>query len=292
MLILFRRKGRAETFNLISRTIGQGRLPRLLQRALSLKGVTVLMYHALVERPLAVSDWCFVDRDSFHCQMAYLKRHCRVVPLGEVHKWLEAREPAVALTFDDGFESVYTTAYPILQDLGMPATIFLVTGLIGSDETVWFCRLNEALGRTPCPRLAVDGQSYDLSTNAARRTAGEAIQKRLKRYPQRQLLERMNSLLVSLGEPPDKPIPPGFPYRMLDCAAIQAMAASGLIEFGAHTVSHAILSHLSPSDRMHEIRQSLQDVERLTGKSCHLFAYPNGSLEDFGETDKAANCAV
>lgn len=35
---------------------------------------------------------------------------------------------ALALTFDDGYQTVYTEAFPVLADLGMTATVFLCTG--------------------------------------------------------------------------------------------------------------------------------------------------------------------
>lgn len=42
--------------------------------------------------------------------------------------------PMVALTFDDGFHSVYSTALPELQDRGMTATAYITVNLMGSDS--------------------------------------------------------------------------------------------------------------------------------------------------------------
>jgi peptidoglycan/xylan/chitin deacetylase (PgdA/CDA1 family) len=38
----------------------------------------------------------------------------------------------IALTFDDGFQSVYTHAWPVLREFRVPATIFLATAYLGS----------------------------------------------------------------------------------------------------------------------------------------------------------------
>jgi len=36
-----------------------------------------------------------------------------------------------AITFDDGYENIYTCAFPVLQELGFTATVFMVTGFAG-----------------------------------------------------------------------------------------------------------------------------------------------------------------
>jgi peptidoglycan/xylan/chitin deacetylase (PgdA/CDA1 family) len=43
---------------------------------------------------------------------------------------------SVFLTFDDGYEDFYSTAFPVLNDLGMKATVFIVAGRIGQTN-VW-----------------------------------------------------------------------------------------------------------------------------------------------------------
>ena len=56
---------------------------------------------------------------------------------------------------------------------------------------------------------------------------------------------------------------------------IQEMAASGLVEFGAHTQHHVNLLKLSDEQAYQEMQSSKMDVEALVGK-CPSFAYPFG----------------
>ncbi len=44
----------------------------------------------------------------------------------------------ILVTFDDGYLNNYTVAYPILKQLGMKATIFIVTGRMGVDGVVTY----------------------------------------------------------------------------------------------------------------------------------------------------------
>ena len=262
-------------------------VPRLLQRLFIREGVAVLMYHAVTREPLIVPDWCFVQECSFQEQMTYLKNRCDVIPLKELPSLAKQSNgrPKVALTFDDGFQNNYDIAWPILKNLSLPATIFLATDFIGSDDTVWFCRINEALSQTSLTNLEWDGIAYDLSTQRSRAKAHSAIQERLKAHQHSQLLEKTRQLIQILGGRPEKPILPGSPYRMLGASEVLEMAGSGLVDFGAHTCSHAILSGLSKSEREREITESLAVVERLTGLPCTLFAFPNGRASDYGSCD-------
>jgi len=58
----------------------------------------------------------------------------RLVTLGE---WFDHQqdESLVALTFDDGYESVYQHALPILEQYDARATIFVITNYIGTENT-------------------------------------------------------------------------------------------------------------------------------------------------------------
>ncbi len=63
-------------------------------------------------------------------------------------------------------------------------------------------------------------------------------------------------------------------------AHITEMQASGLIEFGAHSVSHINLAQTPTVQAQQEISDSKAQVAALTGVSCHSFAYPFGRFSD------------
>lgn len=57
---------------------------------------------------------------------------------------------------------------------------------------------------------------------------------------------------------------------------IREMAASGLIEFGGHTTSHAMLDLLPPAEAEREVRDNRAWLTRLIGTPPAAFAYPCG----------------
>ncbi|RZK61772.1 MAG: polysaccharide deacetylase family protein, partial [Hymenobacter sp.] len=103
--------------------------------------VSILMYHALVERPEPHLAAVHVEVARFAEQMAWLAASGhRVLPLAEALAALrqpasrcESR-PAVALTFDDGYRSLHTQAQPILRQHGFAATLFLTTAAVGQPS--------------------------------------------------------------------------------------------------------------------------------------------------------------
>ena len=66
----------------------------------------------------------------------------------------------------------------------------------------------------------------------------------------------------------------------LSTAMIQEMVSSGLIEFGAHTLSHCNLEKSDLETANIEIKGSKEKVEELTGMNCEAFAYPFGRFNN------------
>jgi len=86
-----------------------------------------------------------VSPERFEEQMAFLSRREAVVPLdcllGDLRKGRQPRRGRVVITFDDAAADVYEFAYPVLRRYGLPATIFVPTGLVGRAEPFWWNRL-------------------------------------------------------------------------------------------------------------------------------------------------------
>jgi peptidoglycan/xylan/chitin deacetylase (PgdA/CDA1 family) len=80
-------------------------------------------------------------RTRFERQMRWLVGHYDVVPLHEfVHRLTRpaSLRALAAVTFDDGYSGVFEHAVPILDALGIPATVFLVADAPGSNAPFWW----------------------------------------------------------------------------------------------------------------------------------------------------------
>lgn len=110
--------------------------------------VPIVMYHHVgyAQKP----DKNTVSPEIFESQIAFLKKNkYRVIPLGEVVMAIKEKrnlpKQSVVITFDDGYEDNYTNAFPILKQYGFPATIFVITDIIGTSGQLTIGQMKEML---------------------------------------------------------------------------------------------------------------------------------------------------
>jgi peptidoglycan/xylan/chitin deacetylase (PgdA/CDA1 family) len=111
----------------------------LLAAALALAGcesTPVLLYHSVGE---AFDPPRFVTQEEFREQMLYLTSNGFTVltakELADIQlQGKPAPAKAVCLTFDDGHENFYLYAYQVLRELGLKATMFLISSRVADDE--------------------------------------------------------------------------------------------------------------------------------------------------------------
>jgi peptidoglycan/xylan/chitin deacetylase (PgdA/CDA1 family) len=99
----------------------------------------IITYHRIAPRIAGIpAPTINVAPDRFRTQIAGLQQRGYVIrSLAEMVRLKRLGLPipprTVVLTFDDGFASVYRHAWPILQELQAPATLFLCTAFLDSD---------------------------------------------------------------------------------------------------------------------------------------------------------------
>jgi len=252
----------------------------------------ILMYHGVVERPLAPACWQQLPVDAFRRQLSWVARHFRVLPLVEaLDRMKEGTLPprSCALTFDDGFENDVTTALPVLEELGLPATVFVVTDLLGTAEVPWADRLYLAFARTRATR--VDGAPaglppLGLGSDAARGEAYARVVGALKALDPAVKDTALHALTDALGAPraPD----PGE-FRLMSWEQAIGLDRGGLVDVAAHTRTHEILSRLPTAEAVRDqVIPSQRAVAARLGRAPRVFAYPNGRAVDVDDRAKAA----
>ena len=119
---------------------------------LRIKGVPVLLYHRILPKADDLADRYCVRSSELRRQFAFLhERRYQALSIpqltderaGEDQKAGAGVVNQVALTFDDGYDSDYRYAFPLLVEAGLKATFFVNTGLVGQPSYVSWAEMRE-----------------------------------------------------------------------------------------------------------------------------------------------------
>lgn len=248
--------------------------------------LTVLCWHNVE------GTWCFPSPPGaglrgLERQFRLLRRVARVVPLSEAlddfaaGRSIGARN--VALTFDDGYADQLELAVPLLERLELPATFFLVPGLLSGTVRPWWEVAGWAFARCRRQRLSWEGQELDVSTPELRRAAYKRVGERLKRRD-RAARESAVDHLVELLDPKGDP---GDDRLFFDWDGARSLVRRGFAA-ESHSLNHAILSQETPQEQERDLNESRRRLREALGVAADLVAYPNGTIRDYSAATVSA----
>lgn len=231
--------------------------------------------------------WCFpfppeAGIERLERQLKVLRRLVDVVALPEALDDLarrrSRRRPAVALTFDDGYRDNVESLAPMLRRLGLPATFFLVPGLLSREVDHSGETLGWAFFRGTRARLAWEGREYELSGQPQRLEALREVSSLLNR---RSCAEKQAAVaeLVDLLRP--EGTPPGRELFM-DWDDARTLVEDGFT-IGSHSRRHAVLAREDVGDQQRDLEESRRELEDRLRRHVDLLAYPHGGPDDFDE---------
>ncbi len=262
------------------------RLPRAgaPRRKASAGGAVVLLYHRIGEQDQ--DPWRLTVRpERFAEHLKALRSVAEPISLAEVRAgwkvdtdWLR-----VAVTFDDGYADNLLVAKPLLERYEVPATVFVATGYIDSPLPFWWDELAALLlGPSVGERLVltIDGREYkwklDPDQRDARRTFFGEVWAALAQANQTERAAALASIrrwVGSVSIPQDA--------RPLTVGELRRLVNGGLVDVGAHTVTHPRLSCLPHIEQEREIHDSKVTLEGLLQRPVLDFAYPCGGPSDY-----------
>lgn len=186
----------------------------------------------------------------------------------------------VVLTFDDGFVDTYTGAFQICRAFNVPMVVYLIAGVLARNVPVWWLGLEQ---------LVADAGEIEFRWHGSveRIAAGTALQKRRAYFSIARRLsdadpETCSEVCARLSGTYGVDFSGMTARQALTAEMIHEMRASGLVEFGAHTVSHANLRRLDLIGARREMAESRQYLENCFGLDVRHFAYPYGAAHACG----------
>jgi peptidoglycan/xylan/chitin deacetylase (PgdA/CDA1 family) len=256
----------------------------------------VLGYHRIAD---VVNDpWSLcVSPASFAEHLRIICERARPQLLEDLIDCGPSSDPAIVVTFDDGYVDTLSTAKPLLEEFNVPATVFLPTGHIGNGEFWW-----DALERillTPGTvieflSVSIGQRRYEWTFSSPLYDEQTALTHGSWRAREQAPTERhavYRELWSLLGPLPDddrraifselfaavgmESIAPET-NRILREAEVRELARCGLIRLGSHSVTHSMLATQTRSIQQWEVVTSKASLEAVVGQPVTAFAYPYG----------------
>ena len=264
----------------------------LFNRITPRKNIAVLMYHRII-----ASDYNFwklnVSPESFEKHIRYISENYKVLKLEE--EWKDIVKPDqryVVITFDDGYADNYRFALPILEKYRVPATFFVSTDLIDTNEMYWWDELEKMfIIDKYFGEFVFEGIQYKVKDLSDRKEVCLAIRNRIKPMNSMERKDSMKKLRFELGlEQPET-----SELRCVNTSELVRMAESPYVTIGGHTKSHLSMGDFHSRELLRsEIEEALDILEKKIDKDIHVFAYPFGGIEDRcdGADQILAECGI
>ena len=245
--------------------------------------IIILVYHRVTDLS-SDPEMIAVSPENFRRQMEFLKQQYRILRFEE--EWSTQKEPAVVITFDDGYLDNVLEALPVLEEVGVPATFFVSTGRIGTGHEFWWHQLEGLLlrdGDFPS-RFKLDDARHGRVWETASFEQRKVLYASLNLLMQKVDPDRQAAWLDQLRNWAGPGNEGESIHRSMRQEELKKLAASPWATIGAHTVTHSALSALSAEQQRNEIFTSKKDLENITGKEITTFSYPFGRKKDYNRT--------
>lgn len=255
--------------------------------------VLILAYHRVVTPDDLsrgpIEPGMYVLCDVFDMQVRWLVEQFEILSFSQLlarwndNEWDEQKRYCV-LTFDDGWLDNYRHAFPILKKYHVPATIFLPTNYIGSNEWFWpekfaylLARLSQNSMTSAQRKRASDviaelsgleNHKFDGHQGVSLDTVWEVIG-RCKLAPPREIQSGIQTLseILEVSVPHER--------VTMNWSEVTEMAGNGM-SFGSHSCSHHILTRLDEETIRQELLESDRQLRTLPLGYLPVFCYPNG----------------
>ncbi|MEO5957333.1 MAG: polysaccharide deacetylase family protein [Nitrospiraceae bacterium] len=251
--------------------------------------VTILMYHRVATEAELSSQFIqpamYVTAETFDRQVRFLREHFDVLSMHELLSmwrekiWNPDRRYCV-ITFDDGWLDNYMHAFPVLRRYDVPATIFLPTGVIGTDQWFWpeqvgwltrqFALLSPKRKVEALASLREGGRRFNAVVDTMAAEQSDHLIERCKAVSHEGIGEFVSRLAEAMGTR----LPEG--RLVMNWEEVGEMSAAK-ISFGSHSVNHKILTTVSAAELHEEVHGSFETLRERSLNLVPVFCYPNGN---------------
>jgi peptidoglycan/xylan/chitin deacetylase (PgdA/CDA1 family) len=262
----------------------------LTQRIFEDGSVTIFLFHGVIERQHhKVRNYTrkHLPAAEFRAMLEAVGRGGCPISMDDVTRICGSGEPfpkrAFAVTFDDGFENNLTIAKPILEDLGIPATVYATSRFVDENGMSWIDRIEYALESTKAGVLHLpwSQQPSTFGSDPEKIVILNDIRTHVKSTPSLDVDGFVSDIFQQLHLEEVSASNDQLDQKMT-WDQIRSWSSGGFL-IGGHSHTHAILSFLSPARLEHEVDTSLSMLKNKAGIVTPHYSYPEGLAHCFSE---------
>jgi peptidoglycan/xylan/chitin deacetylase (PgdA/CDA1 family) len=259
-----------------------------LARRMLPKHLRILAYHGLWTTPgFEFGNRLFINPDQFERRMRWLtkSRH----PVLDLDHAIEALatgtlpDNSVVITIDDGWKSSYTHMLPILEQLRLPATIYVTTWYADKQFPVLNVALNYVLQRSTVPGFTwcsptAPELKVELGATEHRELIALKLDRMLQELPRVDDRLREFREICRLAEVPTEPWWSEGQFHLMNREEIRCAGLRGM-DIQLHTHRHRNIDYDIKS-LPNEILKNRSVLSQACGSDKFFhFCYPNGRYD-------------
>ena len=211
----------------------------------------------------------------FEQQIEHISKNYNCVALPDAVERLAAgtlSNGTIIVTFDDGYRDNLLHALPVLERHGVPATIFVATGLIDGTCIPWWYEQEAILKKLDAVEISWKGRSFSWKLETPAQTF--AAIRELNSLFREMCLEDQNAFMEKVRNL--SPSKFSFESEFLSWDELVELDRHPLITIGAHTKNHPVLSRLTAEEIRDELAGGKEILKNRLGHSVDHLAYPFG----------------
>ena len=214
------------------------------------------------------------------------KNNYEIISLSQVAKTLNdnyKKKKFAVLTFDDGYIDNYVHAYPIFKKHRVPFSIYVTTNFPDGNGILWWYILEDLILKEARIEFQLNGLEYQYSCASLlqKEWAYQQIHGLILNGPSNDLNQRILQVFKNY----DIDFLKKTSQLALTWEQIREMSADPLIEIGAHTINHHVLSKLTDFAVQKEMEGSRDKIESEINQKVEHFSYPFGTRKEVGQRE-------
>lgn len=248
--------------------------------------IVVFGYHRVTddfgtERQRGIES-CLISTTTFRRHVAWLKSRFELATMSRAVEVLRRHERGgrdlAVITFDDGYRDVLDHALPVLQSLDAPATLYVSSGVVERegffphDRLYALLRLQQRSASMSARLTSFARETLAPPAKGGMQDTRDLLHDLIRDRTPGELEHLCDELEAAAGR-----LWSGLPesQRALGWEGVRALQRAG-VEIGAHTISHAVLTNVSPQEAQADLAASKAAIEQAIQQPVRHFAYCNG----------------